>query len=214
MSPVKEFIQILKTDYHTYEKSFKSLLKNYSRVQDLVMHVLEWIPAEFFFLLILSVIILIILNSVSPSTRKVNLIFSVLAAAGLYLSIAKLSLNKVRFDRTFPQTIFSSLFILGPAYTFYLIVFLVESVLKKMRRRRLAHPSTIEKSFLLLQSSYKDAMYEYYQLADKGNDTSDLREKVEELILASQGTLRLLKPIVKEEPFESQPLDLEENQTV
>ena len=75
MSPVKDFISILQNDYNSYEKFFKSLLKNYSRLYDFIDRIIQFVPLEVFILLFLSIIILILINSVSPSTSKLNFLF-------------------------------------------------------------------------------------------------------------------------------------------
>jgi uncharacterized membrane protein SirB2 len=198
MSPVKDFLSILQSDYHNFEKYFKSLLKNYSRLYDFVERVIQIVPLEVFVLLFLSIIILILINSVSPSTSKFNLLFAVLASVGIYFIIAKVGfVNKKRFSETMDRTFISALLILIPAYAFYFITLLYKYLIAVYRKRKIASSVSMEKSIFHLQSAYSALMAEYYLLADKNYDSSQLKEKIQILQIASDGLLDLLKPVPK-----------------
>ena len=192
MSPVKDFLSILQSDYNNFEKFFKSLLKNYSRLYDFIDRVIQIVPIEVFILLFLSIIILLIINSISPSTSKFNLFFAVIASVGIYYLIAKVGiLNKKRLSETLDKTIISSLLILIPAYTFFFLIVLY----KYYRKRKIAKPNSLEKSIFHLQTAYSELMAEYYQLEENGYDTNTLKEKIQILQIASDGFLGLLKPV-------------------
>jgi len=198
MSPVKDFLSILQSDYNNYEKFFKSLLKNYSRLYDFLDRVIQFVPIEVFILLFLSIIILILINSVSPSTSKFNLLFAVLASVGVYYVVAKVGvINKKRLSETLDKTLISSLFILVPAYSFYFLTLFYKYLIIAYRKRKIAKPESLEKSIFHVQSAYSELMAEYYQLADQGYDTSQLKEKIQILQIASDGLLGLLKPVPK-----------------
>lgn len=198
MSPAKDFLAILQNDYHNFEKYFKSLLKNYSRLNDFIDRVIQIVPLEVFVLLFLSIIILILINSVSPSTSKMNLFFAVLASAGLYCIIAKVGIvNKKHLSETLNKTLISSLMILVPIYSFYFITLFYKYLIASYRKRKIAKPESLEKSIFHLQMAYKELMAEYYILADRNYDSSQLKEKIQILQIASDGLLNLLKPVPK-----------------
>ena len=198
MSPVKDFLSILQSDYHNFEKYFKSLLKNYSRLYDFVERVIQIIPLEVFVLLFLSIIILILINSVSPSTSKVNLLFAVLASVGIYFVIAKVGIvNKKRFSDSMDRTFISALLILVPVYSFYFLTLLYKYLIALYRKRKIASSESMEKSIFHLQSAYSELMAEYYVLADRNYDSTKLKEKIQILQIASDGLLDLLKPVPK-----------------
>ena len=198
MSPVKDFISILQNDYNSYEKFFKSLLKNYSRLYDFIDRIIQFVPLEVFILLFLSIIILILINSVSPSTSKLNLLFAVIASVGIYYIVARVGiLNKKRLSETLDKTLISSLFILVPAYSFYFLTVFYKYLIAAYRKRKIAKPESLEKSIFHLQSAYSELMSEYYQLADQNYDSSRLKEKIQILQIASDGLLGLLKPVPK-----------------
>ncbi|HMZ62151.1 MAG TPA: hypothetical protein PL048_25495, partial [Leptospiraceae bacterium] len=75
--PNKEFINILKSDYQTLEKSIKSFLRNYSKITDFLGKLFEYIPAEFFIILFLSLGFLMVLNSVSKKGSSLSFLISV-----------------------------------------------------------------------------------------------------------------------------------------
>lgn len=196
MSPVKDFLSILQSDYHNFEKYFKSLLKNYSRLYDFIERVIQIVPFEVFVLLFLSIIILILINSVSPSTSKFNLLFAVLASVGIYIVIAKVGIiNKKRLSDSIDRTFISALLILVPTYAFYFLTLLYKYLIGLYRKRKIASSESMEKSIFHLQSAYSELMSEYYQLADNNFDSSKLKEKIQILQIASDGLLDLLKPV-------------------
>ena len=55
----------------------------------------------------------------------------------------------------------------------------------------------MDKSIFHLQSAYSELMAEYYVLADRNYDSSQLKEKIQILQIASDGLLDLLKPVPK-----------------
>jgi uncharacterized membrane protein SirB2 len=196
MSQVKDFLSILQSDYHNFEKYFKSLLKNYSRVYDFIERVIQFVPLEVFVLLFLSIIILILINSVSPSTSKFNLLIAVLASVGIYIVIAKVGIvNKKRLSDSLDRTFISALLILIPSYSFYLLTLLYKYLIGLYRKRKIASSNSMEKSIFHLQSAYSELMAEYYQLADKNYNSTHLKEKIQILQIASDGLLDLLKPV-------------------
>ncbi|HMW07739.1 MAG TPA: hypothetical protein PK079_14425 [Leptospiraceae bacterium] len=198
MSPAKDFLSILQNDYNNFEKYFKSLLKNYSRVFDFIERVIQIIPLEVFVLLFFSLIILILINSVSPSTSKINFLFAVLASVGVYFIIAKVGvLNKKRFSDTMDRTFISALFLLIPVYSFYFLTLIYKYFTGVYRKRKIASPVSMEKSIFHVQSAYNDLMSEYYSLSENNFDTSQLKEKIQILQIASDGLLNLLNPVPK-----------------
>lgn len=198
MSPTKDFLSILQNDYNNFEKYFKSLLKTYSRVYDFIERVIQFIPLEVFVLLFFSLIILILINSVSPSTSKFNFLFAVAASVGIYFLVAKVGiLNKKRFSDTIDRTFISALFLIIPVYSFYFLTSLYKYFIGLYRKRKIASPNSMEKSIFHIQSAYNDLMSEYYSLADNNYETNQLKEKIQILQIASDGLLNILKPVPK-----------------
>ncbi|MCB1157372.1 MAG: hypothetical protein H7A25_05530 [Leptospiraceae bacterium] len=190
MSVQNDFLAIFRADYAAYSKLAKSFLKNYSKLLDIYHTVFHWIPVEFFILLFLSVLLLIMFNSVSPFTRKVNLIFSVLfIAAGMAI------LNKITIGRFRAITIGkASLFLIIPIYFYYFLGVFSAFIARFVRKRKLGNPGSIERALFNLQMTYNEAMAQAHQLLSDGNyDAARLKEKIQYLKNASDGLLNSLE---------------------
>lgn len=197
MSNYKDFIILIQNDYHQFEKSFKSFLQAYSKIHDFLNILFQWIPFEFFILLILSVIVLLILNSVSSYTKKINIIISVVLIAGCWLVLNKIILGRFKL---YP-ILKSAFMILAPVYIFYYLGYFTSYIAKYFRKKKLASPANIERSIYNVQMAYNESMAQAHLLLTDGNyDPTVLKEKLTILKVASDGLLNSVNKKYNKEP--------------
>lgn len=198
--PNKEFINILKSDYQTLEKSIKSFLRNYSKITDFLGKLFEYIPAEFFIILFLSLGFLMVLNSVSKKGSSLSFLISVALSTGLCVFGGQMVLQKSRNL----QFLFSAGALLIAAYGFAFFGYLVQYAKKQYRKKKLPNPETFEQAVFNLHQNYNEAaMYLHLHLAKKDLDYDDLREKLNGLKLSAEGMLVLLDAKRKKEVTDS-----------
>jgi K+-sensing histidine kinase KdpD len=186
MPQEKDFIGILRIDYHNFEKAGKSLLKTFSKMQEFFNHLNQYLPIEFFFILLGSLIITFLLNSVSKKTKFYHLLVGVLMTVVSSMILSRFLLHKYR-DWGF---ISSGLIILVPVYLFAGIVYLISYAKKQYIKNKLASPSSISQSLFNLHNSYNEAV-QLIHLYQTGKDLSieDVREKLLALRLSTDGML-------------------------
>ncbi|MCB1143364.1 MAG: hypothetical protein H7A24_11025 [Leptospiraceae bacterium] len=190
MPQEKDFITILKTDYHNYERSAKSLLKSYIKLNEFFSQLSHYIPTEFLFVLLITLIITILLNAVSKKTRIFHLAIAVTTTVVASIVLSRFMLHKYR-DWGF---ISSGLIILIPTYFYSGVVYLVTYARKQYIKNKISSPSTISQSLFNLHNSYNTAVM-HVHMFQAGNDISveEIREKLLALRLSTDGLLMTLE---------------------
>ena len=204
MSQVKDFLSIIETDYHNFEKYFKSFLNNYTRLVNFLERVFSVFPIELLCVFLLGILILYIFNSVSKENRKTNLFVSILlSTVAIYLLVKVGILSKKKQAESLTRVLMSPVLILIPCILYYLILTGIKKVIREYRIRKLAKLKSIEDSILNLQDSYKQLMIEYYKLAENNYDSSEMYKKIEDIQIISEKIASLLKyqKFAKEKPL-------------
>ncbi|MDX1961428.1 MAG: hypothetical protein SFU98_22855 [Leptospiraceae bacterium] len=203
--PNKDFITLLKSDYQTYEKSVKSFLKNYTRIADFLQSLFQVIPAEFFILLGLTVLFLLVLNSVSEKSKRFHLLISVLLSLAICLFASTRLLHKMKDIREWAFVI-SGVSILALGYLVVFITYLITYAHAQYQKNKLSSPSTIEQSVYNLHNSYNQAMNRLHLLlAKKEMDLDEIKDKLLSLKLSTEGMILLLETNqIKKKVFEEE----------
>jgi hypothetical protein len=204
MSQVKDFLSIIETDYHNFEKYFKSFLNNYTRLVNFLERVFSVFPIELLCVFLLGILILYVLNSVSKENRKTNLFVSILlSTVAIYLLVKVGILSKKKQAESLTRVLMSPVLILIPCILYYLILTGIQKAIREYRIRKLANLKSIEDSILNLQESYKQLMIEYYNLAENNYDSSEMHKKIEDIQIISEKIAGLLKyqKLAKEKPL-------------
>jgi hypothetical protein len=207
--PNNKFITLLNSDYLSLEKTIKSYLKDYTRIQDFLQSLFQAIPLEFFIILGFSVLLLLILNSVSPKSRQFHLLLSVLISLGICVYASSKVLHKMKDIREV-HFLYSAIAIVIIGYSWALLVYVVTYARKQYLKSKLTSPATIEQSVFNLHSSYNDAMMQLHLLlANKNVDLADIRDKLIGLRLSTEGMMILLETQKKKQEIEDKQSPIE-----
>ena len=190
MPTEKEFLSILEKDYTTYEKTIKSFLKSYSRIQEFLSGVFQILPSEIFVVLGISFCILFLLNSVSRKIREYHLLIAVLITVISCIVTSRYVLHKHR-DMGFLS---SGIFILIPTYLYSLFVYTITYARRQYLKNKIASPIQIENSMHQLHISYNHSMqYLHKYLANNEINVSKVIENLEVLKLSTEALIKSLQ---------------------
>lgn len=182
MPNAKDFLSILENDYHNFEKYFKSFLNNYIKITNFLERVFSVVPIELLAVLLLSLVIFYILNSIVKDSSKINFVASLIISTLILYFVLKVGiLNKKKLADSLNRLMISPVLILGAISLYYLIIFALNSIFLKLKRSRLQNTQSLEKSIFNLQITYNHLMSEYYSLAEKNYLTADLKEKIQDM---------------------------------
>lgn len=202
MPQEKELISSLEKDYATYEKLIKSLLKSYSRFQEFLSGVFQIFPSELFFVLLVSLCVLVLLNSVSRKIREYHLLVAVVSTVLSSIIISRYVLHKHR-DMGF---ISSGMIILVPTYLYSLIVYTVTYAKKQYLKNKIASTQEIEESVHGLHLSYNRSMQHLHRyLSNEEINVSEVREQLEILKIQTESLIKSLEFPGKKLKEDSQP---------
>lgn len=196
----KEFLKLLKSDYLALEKYVKTWFQDYGFLHSLF----QFIPPEFFFVLFLSVCIVLILNTLSARTKQIHLLIAVLVSIGVGILANKFALGRYR-GWVYLKV---GAMLLIPFYLYSLVSYTIAYAYSQYKKNRYSRASTLEQSVYNLHKQYNDAALDLHKLlAGKDVDTSDLKDKLLNLKLTTEGLLILLEPRVrnKETPLSFAP---------
>ncbi len=169
------------------EKYVKTWFKDYGFIHSLF----QFIPAEFFLVLFLSVCFILILNTLSSRTKQFHLFIGVCLSIGICLLANKFVLGRYK-GWVFLKV---GLWILVPAYFYSLLSYTIGYAITQYRKNKLSHPGTLEQSVYHLHTHYNEAVtHLHLMLSGKGVTTEQVREKLLNLKLTTEGLLILLEP--------------------
>lgn len=195
MDQIKDFIFTLKKDYQYFGNIVKSYLKNYIKVKDFFKDLFHWIPIDFFIILFCTLVLLILISSISRKNPKFNLLLSFFVTSSIWLFLSSLLLSTPRY--TYILISMLILFIFG--FVFYLIDLAIHLFVKYIYKKRLGNPRTLERSLYNLQTAYNESMAQaYLVIGDKDYNLAELKERLNNLKIASEGMLTLLEKKYKQ----------------
>jgi len=190
MPQEKELISSLERDYATYEKLIKSLLKSYARFQEFLSGIFQIFPAEIFFVFLVSLCILVLLNSVSRKIREYHLLFSVGATVFVSIIVSRYVLHKHR-DMGF---ISSGIIILLPTYLYALIVYTVTYARNQYLKNKIASTQEIEDSVHGLHLAYNKSMVHLHKyLSNEEINVKEVKEQLEILKIQTESLMKSLE---------------------
>lgn len=182
MPNAKDFLSILETDYHNFEKYFKSFLNNYTKLTNFLERVFAVVPIELVAVLLLSLVIFYILNSIIKDSSKINFVASLILSTLILFFVLKAGiLNKKKLDTSLNRLMVSPLLILGCIFFYYLVIQGIKSIISKYRKNKIQNLQSLDKSIFNLQITYNQIMSEYYSLAEKNYFSDDLKIKISDL---------------------------------
>lgn len=194
----KEFIRLLKSDYLALEKYVKTWFHDYGFLHSLF----QFIPPEFFFVLLLSVCTILILNTISPRTKQIHLFIAVLVSIGIGIFANKFALGRYR------GWIYLKVgaMLLIPFYFYSLISYIIAYAYNQYKKNRYSRANTLEQSVHNLHNQYNEAILGLHSLlAGKEVNTSEIKDKLLNLKLTTEGILILLEPRVQNTPMSFAP---------
>ncbi|MCG6147219.1 hypothetical protein [Leptospira levettii] len=189
MSAITDFFQKIQNqivEIQTTINQIKTSLENFQKFWDLFFTLVPW---EVLLLLIFSVILLSIFNSISPSTPKANLTVSVVLLSTLWLYFWGLFAKEVSYSKV----IIASLYILIPLHAIGMGQWLYE-IGKRMywKKRRIA-PKQWEAALHQVSLDYHEFMgkaHGFHNVIQENRES--IQKEIERLEQSLQGIKGLL----------------------
>lgn len=189
MSAITDFFQKIQNqilEIQTTINQIKTSWENFQKFWDLFFTLVPW---EVLLLLIFSVILLSIFNSVSPKTPKANLTIAVLLLSALWIYFSGLFGKEVSYTRV----IFVSFYILVPLHAIGLFQILYRLGKKIYWNKRRIQPKTWESALHQLSLDYHQLVgkaHLYHETIQENQDS--LYQELERLELSLKGIKSLL----------------------
>ncbi|EMY77230.1 hypothetical protein LEP1GSC060_3012 [Leptospira weilii serovar Ranarum str. ICFT] len=193
MSQITDFFSDLKTSFDNLSQSIQSFLDTIGVITSFLKILFSIVPLDLFLVLIFTLVLVFLFNTISPTTSRFNYTFGVLIV----------STFRVFFHKTLSQTwnlgpvLLTAIYLLIPAYSVFLFRFGF-SFLKNIRRRKNElNPKDFEIGLMNIQKSFHSLMAKGYgeiHSADKKAvlDRDLLKEQVADLERTIQGLKNLL----------------------
>lgn len=204
----KEFIKLLKADYLALEKYVKTWFHDYGFLHSLF----QFIPPEFFFVLFLSVCIVLILNTLSSRTKQIHLLIAVLVSITLGILANKFTLGRYR-GWVYLKV---GAMLLVPFYFYSLVSYVIAYAYNQYKKNRYSRANTLEQSVYNLHNHYNESVLALHALlSGKDVNPSEIKDKLLNLKLTTEGILILLEPRVQQNtPLSFAPKPSKENESV
>ncbi|EOQ96264.1 hypothetical protein LEP1GSC195_3365 [Leptospira wolbachii serovar Codice str. CDC] len=189
MSAITDFFQKIQNqilEIQTTINQIKTSWENFQKFWDLFFTLVPW---EVLLLLIFSVILLSIFNSVSPKTPKANLTIAVLLLAALWIYFWGLFSKEV----SYAKVIIASLYILVPLHAIGLFQLVFLWGKKWYWNNRRIQPKTWESALHQLSIDYHQLVgkaHLYHEEIQENRDS--LQQEMERLELSLKGIKSLL----------------------
>ncbi|TGL61006.1 hypothetical protein [Leptospira sarikeiensis] len=158
MNQITQFFSNLKADFDKLNQSVDDLVKTYNAIVHFLDLISNLFPIDLVLVLILSLPLLYVINTLSPSTPRVNYTISVLFVSGLrsFLSHAVIESWEIF------AVLKTAAILLLPAYFLVLAKFIFSLFQKYRIRKKALSPKNLESSFISLQKAYHDLSAEIY----------------------------------------------------
>ncbi|PJZ46943.1 hypothetical protein [Leptospira brenneri] len=206
MSAITDFFHKIQNqiiEIQTTINQIKTSWENFQKFWDLFFTLVPW---EVLLLLIFSVILLSVFNSVSPKTPKANLTLAVLLLSALWIYFWGLFSKEV----TYSKVIIASLYILVPLHAIGIFQILSQWGKKWYWNQRRIQPKNWD-------SALHQLSLDYHQLVGKAHlyhneiqeNRGNLREEIERMERSIQGIKSLL---LQDKPTQIQNPEVESNE--
>jgi len=190
MTAITDFFKEINQNFKTLQESIQTLTDAYKKTTDFFNTLFNWIPPEVILLFLLTILLLILINNLSPSTPRANLTVSVVLLCILWLYLNRLFTTEFKFF----YVLKSSLYVLIPIYSLTILSFGTSKLIAVYRKRRIVNASTLEVTINNVQKIYHEYMTEAHSiLSGSKADDSLLKEKAELLLKAGERLVNILK---------------------
>ncbi|ULH28829.1 hypothetical protein [Leptospira weilii] len=193
MSQITDFFLDLKTSFNNLSQSIQSFLDTIETITSFLKVLFSIVPLDLLLVLIFSLILVSLFNTISPTTSRLNYTLSVLIVSTL----------RVFFHKSISQTwnlgpvFLTAIYLLIPAYSILLFRFVFISLKKSYKKKRELNPKDFENGLMNIQKSFHNLMakgYEELYSADKKLylDDNTWKEQVTDLERTIQGLKNFL----------------------
>ncbi|PJZ70023.1 hypothetical protein CH373_12765 [Leptospira perolatii] len=196
MNQITQFFSNLKADFDRLSQSIDDLVKTYNAIVQLLELVSNLFPLDLVLVLLFSIPLLLVLNSLSPSSPRINYTFSVVFVSGLRFFLQ----YSISQSWNLWPVLKTLLLLLLPAYGLILTKFVFSWVRKFYSRKKALSPANFELGIGRLQTAYRKLIAASYQdLSDKKSILEDRIEPskfyplLDELELEIKGIRNLLE---------------------
>lgn len=189
MSAITDFFQKIQNqilEIQTTINQIKTSWENFQKFWDLFFTLVPW---EVLLLLIFSVILLSIFNSVSPKTPKANLTIAILLLSALWIYFWGLFSKEISYGKV----IFASLYILVPVHAIGLFQILYRFGKKLYWNKRRIQPKTWDSALHQLSLDYHQLLGKAHLYHEEIQENRDrLRKEIEQMERSIAGIKSLL----------------------
>ncbi len=193
MSQITGFFSELKTSFDNLSQSIQSFLNTIEAIRSFLKILFSIIPLDLFLVLIFSLILVYLFNTISPTTTRLNYTLGVLI----------ISVLRAFFYQTLSQTwnlgpvSLTAIFLLAPAYLVSSLRFGFYFLKKIQKRKNELNPKNFEAGLNNIQKSFYTLMAKSYEelRSTDGKSSLDLnvlKEQITELERTIQGLKNLL----------------------
>ncbi|EMK00124.1 hypothetical protein AB3N61_00470 [Leptospira sp. WS58.C1] len=158
MNQITQFFSNLKADFDRLNQSVDDLVRTYKAIVHFLDLISNLFPVDLVLVLILSLPILYVINTLSPSTPRVNYTISVVFISGLRSFLS----HTISESWEIFAVIKTALTLLLPAYFFVVFKFGFSLFRKYKVKKKALSPGHLESSFISLQKAYHDLSAEIY----------------------------------------------------
>lgn len=193
MSQITDFFLDLKTSFNNLSQSIQSFLDTIGTITSFLKVLFSIVPLDLFLVLIFSLILVFLLNSISPTTSRLNYTLSILVVSTLRAFLHK----SISQTWNLEPVLLTAIYLLIPAYSVFLFRFVFSSLKKFYKKKRELNPKDFENGLMNIQKSFHNLMakgYEELHSTDKKLylDSNVLKEQVTDLERTIQGLKNFL----------------------
>ncbi|MEI1277334.1 hypothetical protein V6Z05_03330 [Leptospira venezuelensis] len=168
MNQITQFFSNLKADFDRLNQSVDDLVKTYKAIVHFLDLISNLFPIDLVLVLILSLPLLYVINTLSPSTPRVNYTISVVFISGLRSFLS----HTISESWEIFAVTKTALILLLPAYIFVVLKFGFSLIHKYRIKKKALSPGHLESSFISLQKAYHDLSAEIYSELGKNESKS------------------------------------------
>jgi hypothetical protein len=193
MSQITGFFSDLKTSFDGLSQSIQSFLETVEVITSFLKILFSIVPLDLFLVLIFSLVLVFLFNTISPSTSRSN----------YTLAVLMVSVLRTFFHHSISQTwnvvpvLLTAFYLLFPAYFFFFLRFGFAFWKKLIRKNNMIRPKDLESALNNIQKSFQNLMAKGYSklyISDSKtiSDPNSLKEPLEDLERALQGLKNIL----------------------
>ncbi|PKA17720.1 hypothetical protein [Leptospira haakeii] len=168
MNQITQFFSNLKADFDRLNQSVDDLVKTYKAIVHFLDLISNLFPIDLVLVLLLSLPLLYVINTLSPSTPRTNYTISVLFISGLRSFLS----HTISESWEIFAVTKTALILLLPAYILAVFKFGFSLFRKYRIKKKALSPGHLESSFISLQKAYHDLSAEIYSELGKNEGKS------------------------------------------